>query len=335
MANILSQAEVDSLLGGLGPDEVEDEIEVDPSQSAGSKVASYDFRRPNRVSKEQLRFIQTIHEGFSRSYASALSGYLRSMVDIEVTSVDQLTYGEYVLSLPSTTSLYIFGMAPLEGLGVFEVNPTLILAMIDRLFGGPGGHADLARDLTSIETAVMTKLIQRALFGLSEAWEHIVPIKPALDRLEKNPQMMQLLPNSETVILISLELKMQRSSGFLSLCYPFMTMEPIIPSIGRQALARSRRPVPEGPSWITQRIAPSEVPVSAELGSTELTVAEFLELRRGDVIRLDRRVNELVDVRVGGVEKAKAHAGIQGRNRVVRLETVGDSDQEGAKQHVA
>lgn len=341
MANILSQEEVDALLGGLQPEDSSAgssapdlSLAVSPGQASSSKVTVYDFRRPNRVSKDQLRFIQTIHDGFARDYAGSLSGYLRQMVDLEIISVDQLTYGEYVLSLPGTTSLFIFGLPPLEGQGVIEVHPALILTMIDRLFGGAGLAADYTRDLTNIEVAVMTKLVQRALLSLAISWEHIVALEPALQGLEKNPQMMQLLPNSETVILISIELRMGKQNGILSLCYPFLTLEPILPSIATRSafLGRKKKTVEEGPRWITARVSDSALPVVVELGTTELTVGEFIKLRVGDVMKLGRRVDEPVDLLVGGLHKATVRAGLRGRQRVVKIE---EMMQEGEIAHVA
>jgi len=338
VANILSQDEVDALLGGLPTDEGEADFGEPSRALTGAKVAVYDFRRPNRVSKEQLRFLQTVHDIFAREYASSLSGYLRSMVDIEIISVDQLTYGEYVLSLPGTTSLYIFSLPPLEGQGVIEVNPALILSMIDRLFGGTGAQSDFSRDLTNIEAAVMGKLVQRALGAIATAWEHIVEVKPQLDNTEKNPQMLQLLPNSETVILISCELRLGRTNGVISLCYPFLSMETILPTIaGRSAfLARGRRSVPEGPAWISRRISDSGLRLAANLGRTELTIGEFLQLQKGDVIRLPRRVEEPIDLLVGGLLKAKARPGINGGHRVVKIESlVEQEDEQEGELHVA
>lgn len=338
MANLLSQEEVDALLGGLSQEGLLDgEPEAarpTPHAPEALKVAAYDFRRPNRVSKDQLRFLQTIHESFGREYGAALSGYLRSMVDIEIISVDQLTYGEFVLSLPGSTSLFLFSMAPLDGQAVIEANPGLILSIIDRLFGGSGKQLDLARDLTNIEVAVMTKLVQRGLKALGSSWEHIVACTPQMESLEKNPQMMQILPNSETVILLSLELRIGKTSGILSLCYPFLMLESIIPSIAdKQALARGKkRTVAEAPHWIAQRVSDSALDVRVELGRTTLTVGEFLRLRPGDVLKLPRRVSEPVDLLVGGVMKANARAGLRGRHRVARIESM---LEEGEAAHVA
>jgi flagellar motor switch protein FliM len=321
VANILSQDEIDALLGVVEP---ETAAQAEPGTSTSSEaILPYDFRRPNRVSKEQLRFFQTIHEVFARQFGNVLSGYLRTILDIDIVSADQLTYGEYVLSLPNSTALFVFNMKPLEGNGVLEVNPGLILGMIDRIFGGTGTENGINRDLTAIETAVITRLVQQGLGILGSAWERLVPVKPELQELMKNPQMMQLLPNTETVILITFELRMGSSNGILSICYPYLAMEPIIPNISsRQALlGQNRRVVENGPEWIGRRLADSYLGVTAELGRTELTVAEFLRLHPGDVIRLTRCIDEPVELLVAGERKALARPGLKGRNRAVRLET--------------
>lgn len=323
MANILSQEEIDALLGTVEPEAQSPGETTEHERLTPGTVLPYDFRRPNRVSKEQLRFLQTIHEGFARQFGNSLSGYLRTIVDIEIVSADQLTYGEYVLSLPNSTALFIFNMKPLEGSGVLEINPSLILNMIDRLFGGQGGESAVARDLTSIETAVVMKLVRQGLTVLGSSWDRIADLNPELQELMKNPQMMQLLPNTETVILITFELRMGSSAGILSVCYPFLSMEPIIPNLSaRQALlGGTRRPVEDGPRWIGEQLGHSCLDLTAELGRADLTVAEFLKLRPGDVISLNRRVDEPINLLIAGERKATARPGLKGRKRAVRLES--------------
>lgn len=331
MANILSQEEIDALLGVVEGDSPEAEhpspVEARPAPS----YLPYDFRRPNRVSKEQLRYFQTIHETFARSFGNALSGHLRTIVDIDIVSADQLTYGEYVLSLPASTALFVFDMRPLDGNGVLEMNPSVILMMIERLFGGAGAASSLSRDLTAIETAVVTKLVNLGLDELGAAWEKVSPMKPRLAELMKNPQMLQLLPNTETVILITFELRLGDSAGILSLCYPYLSLEPILPNMSSRGalLGQKTRVVEHGREWIEHRLRQSLMSMSAELGRTELTVREFLHLRPGDVITLDREVHDPVDLLVEGERKALARPGLRGRKRAVRLQTlIGKGDLE-------
>jgi len=324
VANILSQEEIDALLGVVEDDSPEAADQPSPVDARPApSYLPYDFRRPNRVSKEQLRYFQTIHETFARSFSNALSGYLRTIVDIDIVSADQLTYGEYVLSLPASTALFVFDMEPLDGNGVLEMNPSVILMMIDRLFGGNGAAASFSRDLTAIETAVVTKLVNLGLTELGSAWEKVASMRPQLAELMKNPQMLQLLPNTETVILITFELRLGESAGILSLCYPYLSLEPILPNMSTRGalLGQKTRVVEHGREWIEHRLRQSLLSVSAELGRADLTVREFLHLRPGDVITLRRAVEEPVELLVEGERKALARPGLRGRKRAVRLET--------------
>ncbi|MEZ4649006.1 MAG: flagellar motor switch protein FliM [Candidatus Eisenbacteria bacterium] len=340
MANILSQDEIDALMGAVD-DEEEAGAEAqaaEPSSHAGEererKVTLYDFRRPNRsFFREQLRIFESIHDGFARQYGAGLAAYLRSMVEIEIVSADQLTYGEYVLSLPSSTSLYIFNLEPLEGRAVMEVNPSLTLSIVDRLFGGAGKEANFTRDLTDIETAVMTRLVQRALSVLAQAWRGVYKIEPTLAAYETKPVMMHLMSNSESVVLITFELKTQYTSGQISLCYPYSSMEPIMPRITQTRLTTRRADAsPAEQRWIQDQLGASILPVSAELGTAELTVREFLKMRVGDVLPLNRWVHEPVDLLFGGEPKALARPGLKGNYRCVQVESLipyGGEDESG------
>lgn len=332
MANILSQEEIDALMGAIEedePDAIEDVVADEESllgtttdPKSGSSVVPYDFRRPNRsFFREQLRIFQTIHDAFARQYAQSLSGYLRSMVEIEFITADQISYGEYILSLPGSTSLFIFDILPLEGRGVIEMNPGLVLSMVDRLFGGVGAESDFTRDLTDIETAVMTRLIERGLALLVSAWDGIVTLDPHLKSRETKPAMMQLMPSSESVVLITFELRTQNTSGTLSLCYPYSSMEPIIPRISNNTLIRRRGEADDlGRRWIHESLQTSRIPLVAELGRTQIKVRDFLDLKVGDVMVLDGWVQNPLDLRIGQEVKAKVRPGLQGKHRVVQVE---------------
>jgi flagellar motor switch protein FliM len=326
VANILSQAEVDALLGsveGVNEEPAGGAAAERRPRSARGGIVPYDYRPPNRkFFKEQLRFFHTIHESFGRLYASELSGYLRSRVEIDLLSAQQLTYGEYIGSLPRYTSLFVFDMPPLDGQGVLEINPSLVLTMIERLFGGFGAQVDVSRDLTDIETAVMTKLVQRGLAVLRKSWENVVDMKPALREHSNNPEMLQLLPNTESVVQVSFFLRMLDASGALSFCYPYVSMEPVVPKISRtkQLLRDKGRALEHMPEVVRTRLSGSRLEVTVELGTTELTVEEFLKLKKGDVLCLERHVDEPIDVKIGGQYKATARPGLKGNHRVVQIE---------------
>ena len=340
MANILSQDEIDALMGA-----VEDEEEAgdeSPAESASGhgeekerKVTLYDFRRPNRsFFREQLRIFESIHDVFARQYGASLAAYLRSMVEIEIVSADQLSYGEYVLSLPNSTSLYVFDLKPLEGRGVMEVNPSLTLSIVDRLFGGAGREAKFTRDLTDIETAVMTRLVQRALSVLAHSWRGVFKIEPTLAIYETKPVMMHLMSNSESVVLITFELKTQYTSGTISLCYPYSSMEPIMPRITQTRLTSKKGDTSDTERrWMHDQLGASVLPITALLGTADISVRDFLKLRTGDVLPLDRWVRDPVEVHFAGEPKALARPGLKGNYRCVQVESLiqhGGEDESGA-----
>jgi len=329
MADILSQEEVDALLSAVSTGEVAiEESKVAPERK---KVSLYDFRRPERVSKDQIRALQNLHESFARNFSNTLSGHLRSVVEMNLVSVDQLTYAEFIMSLPNPTSIHIFGMDPLEGRAILEINPTLIFSIVDKLFGGQGQPIETTRELTDIEASVIKKIILEALNDLTRAWENIITFSLTLEQTQTNPQFVQIAVPNDTVILISFELKMPRSSGLVSLCYPFVVLEPIISKIsGQPLMTMSRRSrTQENRNLLINHLELSSLNVVAELGRTMLSVGEFIKLQVGDIIRLDKKTTDNIVVTVGGNKKFFARPGVVGKNKaiqIVRAYSEGDED---------
>jgi flagellar motor switch protein FliM len=243
MAKVLSQEEIDQLLFGMGNVEPED---FKPAM-IGKKIKIYDFIRPDKFSKEQIRIISSIHATFSRLTTNSLSAYLRSMVHVHVASVDQLTYEEFIRSIPSPTTLAIINMNPLKGCIFMEIDPDLSSSIIDRICGGFGSDVviivrhDLTfiektidvkkyrHELTFIEKSIMGNIITRILENMREAWNTVLDINPHLETINtNNPQFFQLFPPNEMVILIALETKIGDLEGIINICIPFLTVEPII-----------------------------------------------------------------------------------------------------------
>jgi flagellar motor switch protein FliM len=335
VANILSQDEVDALLSsfadeGDGADEAEAPAPAPEETKAESKISVYDFRRPNRISKDQLRFLEVLHEAFVARFTGVFSGYLRTMVEMEILSVEQLTYGEWVQSLPESTCVFPFSMEPLQGSGAVETNPALGLSLVDRLLGGPGAAVDESRDLTPLETGILARIVEQKLKGLADIWSDMVAFTPKIEGFEKQPNMLKLLPDPETVILITFEVKTQTLNGTISVCYPFVALEPALTRASAGAFgAHAIRPVkiPDGPAWITKGLERGRVDVTANLGTGTVTVGEFIRLQPGDVIRLETRVDHPVKVIVGDRPMFHARAGQAGRNLAVQVVSRMDEDK--------
>jgi len=332
MSKILSQEEIDALLSGegLGTGGVTASAEGVGEEQKEKLVSLYDFKHPNRVSKDQLRTIQTIHEAFARGFATHLSTRLRSLVDIDLTSVDQLTYSEFIMSMADPSAVYIFNIKELEGDAILEISPQLVLYIIDRSFGGEGGVIQEAREITIIEQNVMKKIVENALEQLVRAWQNITPLTLELRDFETNPQLIQISPPGETAIMISFEVKIQDFSSLLNLCFPYFVLEDVMPKLSAQhQIAHNQKKKTHHDEGIVQhKLRMAEIPVKVNLGKTELTLRDILGLEEGDIVRLDNRLDQSLDVVVGDTVKFKAKPGIYRNHKAVQIVS---EIQEGAR----
>ena len=231
MTDILSQDEIEQLLSAISTGDVQSEDFS--SQAEQKKVKIYDFKRPDKFSKDQIRTVQMMHETFARLTTTALSAKLRSMVQVHVTSVDQLTYEEFIRSIPNPTTLALINMDP-KGSAILEIDPAITFTVIDRLFGGLGVPFKVNRELTDIEMAVIEGIVVHILANLREAWSTVIDLRPRLGNIETNPQFAQIVPPNEMVMLITLETKIGESEGMMNLCIPYITIEPIIQKLSAQ-----------------------------------------------------------------------------------------------------
>ena len=323
MSKILSQEEIDALLSGEGIGEGAGEA---PGEVAGEEekeklVSLYDFKHPNRVSKDQLRTVQTIHESFARGFATHLSTRLRSLVDIDLTSVDQLTYSEFIMSMADPSAVYIFNIKELEGDAILEISPQLVLYIIDRSFGGEGGVIQEAREITIIEQNVMKKIVDNALEQLVRAWQNITPLTLELRDFETNPQLIQISPPGETAIMISFEVKISDFSSLLNLCFPYFVLEDVMPKLSaqHQIAHNQKKRSHHDENIVKHKLRKTDIPVSVSLGNTELSLREVLDLEKGDIIRLDNRLDQMLEVTVGDTAKFRGKPGLYRGHKAVQI----------------
>ena len=252
MTDVLDQSEVDALLAAVDTGQVSaasggsSSSGTDASKSVfrrGSapdsepqlEIHVYDFKRPERVSKDQMRALEALHEGFGRNFGAALSGYLRTIVEVSVANIEQLTYSEFIHSLPNPTCFNLLKAEQLDGQLCLEISPLIIYPIIDRLLGG--SNADLfipQRPLTQIEQRLVTRITDRATQHLSEAWSNLTQVKFEVQDFESNPQLVQIVPPNETVVVVGFELKMGNRAGTMSLCIPYNVIEPIMGMLAAQ-----------------------------------------------------------------------------------------------------
>jgi flagellar motor switch protein FliM len=309
MVDVLSQNEIDALLAALSSGEMDaEELKKEDTQK---KVRAYDFKRAMRFSKDHLRSLTRIHENFARFLTTYFSAQLRTFVQINVVQVEQLPYDEFIRSIPKMTILNIFEAEPLEGRMVLEVHPNVAFAMLDRLLGGGGTAPNKIGSLTEIETIIMEKIFSRAFESLQEAWRTIIDLQPRLEALETNPQFMQIVSPNETIALISLSTKIGDTTGMINLCIPHIVIEPIMPrlSVHHWFVSQKKTRAPEERQMLEQKVSKAKLPVIAELGSSRISIQEFLNLAVGDVIALHKSTEEGLEVKVGDKLKYIASPG--------------------------
>lgn len=299
MVDVLSQNEIDALLAALDSGEMD--AEDLKKEETTRKVSLYDFKRAVRFSKDHIRSLTRIHENFARYLTTYFSAQLRTFVQINVVQVEQLPYDEFIRSIPKMTILNIFEAEPLEGRMVLEVHPNVAYAMLDRMLGGQGIAPSKINNLTEIETIIMERIFSRTFESLQEAWKTIIDISPRLEALETNPQFMQIVSPNETIALISFSTKIGDTTGMINLCIPHVVIEPIMSrlSVHHWFVSQKKARAPEEVEILEQRVNKAKLPIVAELGESSLTIKEFLGLNVGDVISLNKSVDEGLKIKVG------------------------------------
>ncbi|MCL4216859.1 MAG: flagellar motor switch protein FliM [Candidatus Hydrogenedentes bacterium] len=314
MADILSQEEVDLLLSAVSRGEVEIQEELAKTPEVRDTLA-YDFRRPERVSKEQLKGLQSLFEAFARELSIMLPPFLRTVVRVDLLSIDQLTYDEFILSISRPTALSVIHMAPLEGNALIELSPTLVFPIVDRVLGGKGQALPESRELTEIENRIIHRIVLMILDSLKRSWEQLIEFKMSVVAQESDPLIVQVVAGSEMVILVGYEIHIGEAVGSMNMCIPLMLLNPILDQISQQTrfVRRMHPKVAERTRLLINHvIRKTTVPVDAVLGRASLPLGDVLHLQLGDVVMLDAPVNRPIEVEVSGVTKFKAQPGRRG-----------------------
>ncbi|RKX84337.1 MAG: flagellar motor switch protein FliM [Spirochaetes bacterium] len=320
MTEVLSQEEIDQLLTAISTGEVETEEALKKAETR--KIKIYDFKRPDKFSKDQIRTLQMMHETFARLTTTSLSAQLRTIVHVHVASVDQLTYEEFLRSIPNPTTLAVINMDPLKGSAILEIDPSITFTIIDRLFGGPGEAVKINRELTDIELSVIEGIIVRILGNLREAWSNVIDLRPRLGNIETNPQFAQIVPPNDMVVLITLETKVGDVEGMTNFCIPYLTIEPIISKLSAQYWYSSIRKggTTENVAILKKRLETVYIELIAELGSMDITVRDVLNLQKGDIIKLETvKVDDDMVLKIGNRKKFYARPGVVGTHMAVQI----------------
>ncbi len=331
MADVLSQNEIDSLLSEMTSGRVDVDDVLEGRLSKGD-IINYDFRRPNRISKNQVRTLQTIHESFAEVFGYYLVSKLQTLVSINVTSVDQLFYSEYILSVSNPSCLYVFDIEGTDGSGILEFNPQLALSIIERLLGGLGEGSNKARNITPIEQAVLRSVVEHALSDMKNSWRSIADLRFSFQRLEMEADFVQIAPSSEIVVVVSFDVNIGVNTYLMNLCFPTFALEEILSKLNRQQFTttvgkQSEHRVIENMQILNQQMKKTYLPVVAELGKTSITLRDLMELKEGDVLKLNKRINQEIEISIAGKRKLAVRPGsVEGKKAVRVTRKLQDED---------
>jgi flagellar motor switch protein FliM len=340
---ILSQTEIEALLAGealLGGDDdlgtpfddgAQEQSETVPGAPVAIRLPTnqnrpaklYDFRRPDKFSKEHLRSLRILHESFARMLGSSLTSYLSAGVQVRLTMLEQGTYDEYIDSLPSPTVIYVVGLAPLPGQAVVELNPPVGRVLIDRLLGGTGAPVSRTAEMTEIELALLKTIGQFILSSLREAWSNVVPLRPTMQEPVLSPELAQFATMAEATVMLVLEVSLFKTTGTISMCIPYQMLQPVLDNLTSQVWfggsTTSRVADNDSRSQMGERISQVTLPLTVELGEAELSVQALLDLQEGHLLKLNTNANGPLPVRIDDRVKFVGQAGLSGKNLAVQI----------------
>lgn len=328
MADVLSQSEIDALLsalstGELTPDEV-------PKDEEKQKVKPYDFRSPQKFSKDHIRTLELIHDNYARIISNYLTAQMRTNVKVKIESVQQITYEEFIHSVPNPTILTVFKMPPLSGSVLFETNPQFVFEIIDVLLGGNGGRKHKLREFTDIDKNIIKVVNAGLISNLKLAWEDVLEVQTEIEGLETNPALNQTLAPNEPVALITFSVELGKGSTFLNICIPYLSIEKVLDKLVVQYWFQESDEdvLKESREKLRERLNIVSMELSAVLGTTVITVDEFLNLNIGDVITLNEKTSSPVKLVVDGKPYYYGKPGTVGKNMGVQILDIIDKDVE-------
>ena len=318
MGDVLSQNEIDNLLHALTSGELDAE---EIKNNKEKPVKNYDFARPSKFSKEHLRTMEIIFEHYGRLLSTNLPIFLRKNIQVEVMNSEAVTYMEFSNSLSNPVLLGIVDFSPLEGNIIVEMASNLGFAMVDRMLGGIGEPLDKVRDFSEIELLIIERVMTSCVELLREPWENVLDFHPRLERIETNSQFAQIISPSEMIAIVTLNIKIGDVEGLMNICLPFITLEPVMDKLNTKFWYSSQKEK-TGANFsdtVEALISKAKIPVKAVLGNSVITVADFSQLQVGDIVKLDTKVDEELDVFVGDIKKFAALPGASGKDYAVRV----------------
>jgi flagellar motor switch protein FliM len=325
MADVLSQSEIDELLSALSTGKLEpDQVQEDEKH----KIKLYDFKSPQKFSKDHIRTLELIHDNFARIISNYLTGQIRVNVKVKIQTVEQITYEEFIHSVQNPTIMTVFKMPPLTGSILFETNSQFSFQVLDILLGGSGDRKSNNNEFSEIDKNIMLNVTTGMLANLKLAWEDILDVQPEIEGIETNPAINQTLAPNEPVALITFSVEMGKSNTYINLCIPYLSLEKVLDKLVVQYWFQNEdvELKEESKHKLEIGLNPVEVGVSVELGETQISVDDFLKLTNGDILKLDNKFRSPVKVYVEDQEYYYAKPGIFGKNMGVAILDIIDKD---------
>ena len=321
MGDVLSQNEIDNLLQALSSGELDAEEIKDSDEK---QIKNYDFARPAKFSKEHLRTLEIIFEHYGRLLSTNLPVYLRKAIQVEVMNSEAVSYSECSNALSNPVLLGIINFAPLKGNIILEIASNLGYAMVDRMLGGEGEPLEKTREFSEIELLIIERILTVCVNLLHEPWENVVDIHPRLERIETNSQFAQIISPSEMIAIVTINIKIGDVEGLMNVCLPYLTLEDIMDKLNTKYWYSTMQDKDEQQyvDAIETLISKAPIPMKAVLGNSTISVSDFSGLQVGDIIRLDTKVNQELDVFVGNIKKFTALPGSSGDKYAVRITSV-------------
>lgn len=321
MGEVLSQSEIDSLLAALSSGE----LDVDDMQEKDErKVKNYDFSRPAKFSKEHLRTLNMIFDHYARLLSTNLPVYLRKSVQVTVASSETVTFSEFSNALSNPVLLTIVNLSPMPGNIIMELTSGLGYAIIDRMLGGRGDSLEKTREFSEIEMSIIERIMVICMQLLREPWKNVAEVNPFLERIETNPQFAQIISPNDMMALVTMNVKIGEVEGLMNVCLPFVTLESVMDRLNTKFWYSSMQNVDDEDyeQFLETMVRRVDVPVKAVLGKSVITVNDFVNIQVGDIIRLDSRVEDELDVYVGNIKKFSAVPGASKDTYAVRVTSV-------------
>lgn len=321
MSDVLSQSEIDNLLAALSSGELDAEEIKNTSEK---QIKNYDFARPSKFSKEHLRTLEIIFEHYGRLVATNMPLHVRKNVTVEVMNSEAVTYSEFTNSLSNPVLLGIVNFAPLSGNILIEMADNLGFAIVDRMLGGSGMPLDKNRDFSEIELTIMERVFITLTDLLVEPWKNVVEIQPCLERIETNSQFAQIVSPSEMVSIVTMNITMGDVTGMMNVCLPYPCLESVIDRLNTKYWYSNmqEKDSTEYKEVIEVAISKAKIPIRALLGRSVISVNDFVNLQKGDIIKLDTRVEDELDVYVGNIKKFSALPGASQDSYAVRIQKI-------------